>query len=71
MPRKTEGEKTIERLIEEGWKISHEATVRGYKFAGAVSPKRPHNGSEFCRVRHGRCVGQHSYQITTVMMRPI
>lgn len=69
--RKTAGDKTIARLIDEGWTVSHTATVNRYMFAGTVSPMRNRGGREWCRVHHGRCVGRRSWQITTVLYRAI
>ena len=69
--RKTEGQKTIEKLIDQGWKISHDATVNRYKFAGSISPMKPKKGNEYCRVHHGKNIGSHSWQITTVLYRKL
>ena len=69
--RKTAGEKTIETLIDQGWKISHSATVNRYQYAGTISKMKPKNGNEYCRVHHGKCVGSHSWQITTVLYRKL
>ena len=69
--RETKADATIKRLIEEGWTVSHEATVSSYKFAGTVSSMKPRGGYEFCRVHHGKKVVNHSYQITTVMKRDL
>lgn len=68
--KKTAGDTTIEKLMDQGWKVSHTATVNRYRYAGTVSPMQSKDGMEFCRVHHGKCVGKYTYQITTVMYRP-
>ena len=69
--KKSAGDQTISKLIEEGWRVSHSALVSRYRYAGTVSEMRPRNGRQYCRVHHGRCVGNHTWQITTVMYRDI
>lgn len=68
--RKTAGDQTVDKLIDEGWTVSHTATVRRYMPAGTVSPMCSKDGNDYCRVHHGQTVGRHTYQITTVMRRP-
>lgn len=67
--RKPAGEKTIEQLIAAGWTVSHTATTDTYRFAGGISTMRPKNGRDYIRVHHGKCVGPHRLQITTVLYR--
>lgn len=67
----TAAQKTINRLIDDGWRVSHSALVNLYRFSGTISPMQTRKGVEYCRVHHGQCVGTHSYQITTVMSRPV
>lgn len=66
--KKPAADLTIEKLINNGWKISHSALVSRYCFAGAVTPMKKRNGKEYCRVHHGKSV-KGRYQITTVMER--
>ena len=73
MTRQTLGDKTLAELIRQGWEFDHEASCRTYRAAGSVSPMKPRNGFEFCRVHHGRSVHarRFTYQITDVMRRAI
>lgn len=71
MKKMAAGTATVERLIGEGWKVSHTATVNRYHFAGSTDQMKPRNGREYIRVYHGKCVGIHNYQLTTVMYRPL
>ena len=66
--KKPAADLTIEKLINDGWKISHNALVSQYCFAGAVTPMKSRNGKEYCRVHHGKSV-KGRFQITTVMER--
>lgn len=67
--RKSAADITFEKLIDEGWSLSHTATVNEYRTAGTVSPMKSRNGFDYCRIHHGKTVTNHSYQITTVMKR--
>lgn len=75
--RITAGDKTVNRLIDEGWNVSHSATTLQYKYAGVVSTMRSRNGKEYCRVHQGKTVNMRAYghmftfQMTTVMCREI
>lgn len=62
-----EGTKTINKLIDEGWSVDHQALFGRYKFSGAVSDMKKRNGYKFCRVHHGQKIGR--YQVTTVMKK--
>lgn len=66
--KKPAADLTIKKLIDNGWRISHNALVSHYCFAGSVTPMRSRNGKEYCRVHHGKSV-KGRYQITTVMER--
>jgi hypothetical protein len=68
--RITRGWATIAELVDQGWTISHSALCATYRYAGSVSAMQTRKGREYCRVHHGKTVGVHTWQVTTVMTRP-
>lgn len=45
---------SIAKLVNDGWTLSHTATVSKYRYSGVISSMRRHNGFEFCRVHTGK-----------------
>ena len=69
----TKSEMTIDKLLQDGWEVSHTALHPTYRTAGTVSPMQTRKGVDYCRVHHGKSVPAHgySYQLTTVMCKRV
>ena len=69
----TKADITINRLIDDGWTISHTATHTSYLPAGTITPMQTRKGVDYCRVHHGKSARAHgfSYQVTTVMCKRV
>lgn len=69
--RMKRGDMAVEKLREAGWEYVHDTLVYVYRPAGTVSSMCSRMGYEYCRVHHGRVVGQHTHQLTSVMRRKL
>ena len=79
--KRTASDRAIDRLIDAGWTVSHNAYAHGYlgyTTAGTVVPMQTRKGYEYCRVFDSRSQNVHvrpgvdiRVQRTTVLKRPI
>lgn len=66
----TRADKVIKDLTNQGWKVDHEATSRGYRRAGSVEDMKTRNGVAYVRVYTSETHGKRPcYQVTVVLRK--